>query len=209
MTNTSTKFTSTLKPCAGNLKLASKETTTPIKRRGSVSITTENDGHSRHVNIQDVLCVPKLRTNLLSVAKITDRSNTVIFDKKKVEIIDKSGNMILIAKRRNGLYFLQELKDECSENAEIADEDKTKKVTKEWHRKMGHLNINDLVECARKGIVRGMITQKFDKNLTCDICLRSKITRKPLPTSSGVSTPLKIIHSDICGPTRTEKPDIL
>lgn len=56
------------------------------------------------MNIRKVLRV-SLRTNLLSVGKITDRGYKVTLDKEKVVVVDKKGNTILTAERKNSLYY--------------------------------------------------------------------------------------------------------
>jgi hypothetical protein len=49
--------------------------------------------------------VPDLRSNLLSVGKITDKGSTVIFENNKVYILDKDGKEIMIGQKRNHLYY--------------------------------------------------------------------------------------------------------
>jgi hypothetical protein len=44
--------------------------------------------------------VPDLRSNLLSVGKITDKGSTVIFENNKVYILDKDGKEIMTGKKK-------------------------------------------------------------------------------------------------------------
>ncbi|KAG5325891.1 MOS1T transposase, partial [Pseudoatta argentina] len=64
----------------GTLNLATKAST-EIKARGTVLFTGDVNGITKRVSVKDTLHVPELRTNLLSVGKITDRGYKVIFDK--------------------------------------------------------------------------------------------------------------------------------
>ena len=51
----------------------------------------------------------------------------------------------------------------------------------------------------------GLNFKDVDAELNCDICLQGKMTRTPFPQSSKKNTVLlKRIHSDVCGPMRTE-----
>jgi len=205
MSNRNVKFTKSVEPCSGKVKLASEEASTAIEGKGSVSIIADNGSSRKNVTVHDVLCVPKLRSNLLSVGKVADRGNIIVFDKEKAEIIDESGNTILTAKRMNGLYYLQVADDEYSGNVETAHESPTKNLTEQWHRKMGHLNVRDLVGCARKGTMKGMNSVKLTEDLICEICLRNKMTRSSFPVNSERSSELlEIIHSDVCGPMRVD-----
>lgn len=63
---------------------------TEVKAKRTVSINAEVNGQSKTVMISDSLHVPDLRTNLLSVGKITDKGFKVIFDKESATIVDKS-----------------------------------------------------------------------------------------------------------------------
>lgn len=205
MANASVKFTSTLKSCIGNVKLASETASTSIQGKGSVSIVAKVEGCQRKVNIRDVLCVPQLRTNLLSIGRITDQGYLVIFDEEKAEIVDKNCETIVTADRRDGLYYLREAENEYSANAGITDASKAMVTTEKWHRRMGHLNINDLIKCDQNGVVRGMNLGELQEDFICEVCLRGKMTRLPFPVdSTRESKLLDIIHSDVCGPIRVE-----
>lgn len=120
MANTNTEFED-IKSYSGNVKLASERASTSIQGKGSVSIIAKNEDHLKNINVRDVLRVPQLRTNLLSVGKIIDRDYLVIFDKEKAEVIDKNYNTIMTADRRNDLYYVREIGDEYNANTQIAN----------------------------------------------------------------------------------------
>ena len=110
------------------------------------------------MNLKDALHVPDLRTNLLSVGKITDEGFKVIFNNESATIINEHGNDILKADRVNGLYYLQERNLECNSSTEANIEENRSKIvsTENWNRKMGHLHIRDLIESDKNGSVQGM-----------------------------------------------------
>lgn len=78
------------------LNLASSESTS-IEGIGSVKMEVSDDFS---VNLQKTLFVPDLKSNLLSVAKITDNGFNVLFKKDKAV----SGEEILEADRKNDFY---------------------------------------------------------------------------------------------------------
>jgi 23S rRNA-/tRNA-specific pseudouridylate synthase len=80
---------------------------TKIRRTGNVKIKVSNENNLRSVNLNNVMYVPDLRSNLLSVGKITDKGSTVIFENNKVYILDKDGKEIMIGQKRNHLYLLR------------------------------------------------------------------------------------------------------
>ena len=70
---------------------------------------------------------------------------------------------------------------------------------------MGHLNVRDLVKCVRAGDVRGIELDDATSDLACEVCARGKMTRAPFPKrTERKSELLEIVHTDICGPMRTE-----
>lgn len=183
----------------GKLNLAS-HASAEIKGRGTVEITAEVDGQRKNVSLKDTLHVPDLRMNLLSVGKMTDNGFTVVFGKRSAEVIDGKGRTVLVATRMNGLYYLQDEAHECNSITE------SKYATVEsWHRRMGHLNVGDLLESERNGTVLGMNLNGSREKFDCETCIRGKMTRAPFPNTSDRSTDiLEIIHSDVCGPMRVE-----
>ena len=71
-----------------------------------ISFVTTN-GESR--NISNVIYVPKIKRNLLSIAAITDQGHVVKFTKIRVKILNEGGKIIGQGVRRNNLYELSVL----------------------------------------------------------------------------------------------------
>ena len=61
----------------------------------------------------DVLFVPEIKRNLLSVSKITDKGKTVILHDSEATIRTINNEIIARAIKENGLYVIQ---GDCSEN---------------------------------------------------------------------------------------------
>ena len=79
--------------------------------------------------------------NLLSVSQICDIGNRVTFDKEHATVFNKSGQVILRAIRKGGLYVMKLIgKDETGQALAIRSSERTKLQ----HRRMGHLNIQSL-----------------------------------------------------------------
>lgn len=183
---------STLTPENGSLKLASNKYTSKIEGKGRVTVNTDKEGY----NFNDTLLVPDVAVNLLSVGKITDRGNKVIFEKDKAYIVEKSGEVTLTAQRKAGLYYIEfNEKNSCNYSSkEYSD-------VMEWHRKLGHINERNLKKMATDNLMYGLnlVNETFE---TCETCIKGKLSRLPFPRHDDLYTtePLEIIHSDVCGP---------
>lgn len=106
-------------------------------------------------NLENVLYVEGLNTNLLSVSQLTDDFEDVWFNKKKCLVLNNKGNCIMGGVRSvdNCYHVLaNDLLDvqTCMKTSSIEE------IFTLWHRRLGHVNFQDLLELSNQGIVRGM-----------------------------------------------------
>jgi hypothetical protein len=66
-----------------------------------------------------------------------------------------------------------------------------------WHARLGHIGQDRLHRLARAGLLGSLTKEKL---LICEHCLAGKATRLPFGKAKRASSPLQLIHSDICGP---------
>ena len=70
---------------------------------------------------------------------------------------------------------------------------------------MGHLNFDILVRISQKGAIRNLPKIIKPPNHVCRHCLHGKQTRTSFKVKEHTtSQPLELIHTDLCGPTRTK-----
>ena len=160
---------------------------------GQVCVETETS----KINLQNVLYVPHLKTNFLSVTKIAENNCTVEFNKDIAIVKSMSGMKVMQLKRSGDLFIYEMMKNKlylAASNDNLL----------EWHRRYGHLNIRSLELLCAKDMVRGMDVKKV-KDFDCDVCLKGKISALPFPKCVGKSSTrvLEIVHSDVCGPMKT------
>jgi len=110
-------------------------TTLPYTGSGMISIPLQT---GCTMDAQDVVHVPYLSLNLLSVHKIVSHGRSVIFDKSGCKIVDKQLNVnpkcvLGTATQVNGMYRLN-----CRQSNSFVAE--SSGVTNLWHRRLGHLN---------------------------------------------------------------------
>lgn len=190
---------------SGKLKLAS-EATANISYKGVVEFATNINGEKCNVTLSDTLHVPEVGTNLLSVSKIADKGYSVVFDKSEATVLDESGNIKLIAKRKENLYYIEgEGLDSCGQAVIGINDKSTSSMNsiESWHERMAHLNYHDLLSACKNGAVRGIDLEKVDGHRECEVCIQGKMSRLPFPSESNhVTDKLEIVHTDLCGPMR-------
>ena len=153
------------------------------------------DGSSCKCNLVDVLLVPSLTYNLLSVSKAAERGKETKFDQDGCRIADGSGRVIATAQRRGSLYHL-----DCKTAEQVAITHQSSKQTTLWHRRLGHLAGQGLRKLSQDGLVRGLNCTLPDKIDFCESCVNGKQKRSPFKSEKSHSTmPLELVHSDVCG----------
>jgi len=156
-----------------------------------------NDGKIRS---EEVLFVIALKQNLLSISQICDKGNDLIFKKHGCEIqrenngklmvisIRTSGNLYTLSNISKGLYLLGKESDDWL-----------------WHKRLGHINFESLVNIFSKRVIRDIPSISKPSNDIFDSYQKGKEIWARLKVKEYyTSKPLEIIHTDLCGPMRTQ-----
>ncbi len=153
--------------------------------------------------LHQVLYVPKLACNLLSVRATAAKGNTVKFGRSKCWIRDGNGKLRGMGSLVDKLYQL-DCKPVPMEHVSIASEQGNDVDL--WHQRLGHLNGQRLKEIIQKELVTGVEMSKTAKLSFCEGCVEGKMHRKPFkPVGEIRSTrKLQLVHSDVCGLMHTE-----
>ncbi|KAF6203143.1 hypothetical protein GE061_003559 [Apolygus lucorum] len=168
------------------------------KSCGDVRMKLSND--SSETTIRDVLYIPELNTNLLSVGKIVDKGKVVIFSKEGCKIFDEDSCEVQGDATAQGTFEEGVFKLGVSEVIEQANA-VTKKQESQvlWHKRLGHLNAKSMM-LLREGLATGMTYDNtFFKR--CIACIKGKHSRLPFKSSKfRAKEKLELVHSDVCGP---------
>lgn len=152
---------------------------------------------SKKCDLTNVLYVPELSRNLISVDAIVKKGGEVKFDKSGVTIT-KSGAEILKGERNEDGVFTIKLNKNNTDSAFLASKVEN---AYEWHEKLGHLSCNNIKKLIK--ISDGLnVNEKELLAITdkCEICIKSKQVRNSFGDErTAASRPLEIIHSDLCG----------
>ena len=169
-----------------------------IKAIGIGTVTLHVDtGISGSFKLCNVLYVPELSYNLLSVAQILNDDKTVNFHNNVCDILSKNGDIIVSGNKTGDLYQVIEIPLELSCISDSVSVDSTNI----WHRRFCHLNNDGMHKLIRENLVDGINDCKFTKLDFCEPCVNGKNHRLPFPKKSltRATKPLELIHSDVCG----------
>jgi hypothetical protein len=170
--------------------------------KGTIPITFVNaEGKEFSGKIENVLLVPEIKGNFLSVKRLSCKGLKLIFDGKLCEIW-RGKQQIAIADEDKGLYKLREPK---IVNVMVGHKDNCAHY---WHRVLGHRDLEVVRRLNDGNLVEKIPMESCELFHKCEICLQAKMTRLPFPKKSlnKSEKPLDLIHSDICGPMQTESP---
>lgn len=151
------------------------------------------------VEIKNVLHIPELGFNLLSISKMAENDNTIIFNKAGCEIKNANNETLAFVKPRNGVYCLNETVGNMSM---ISKNEETAML---WHRRLGHIGQQNLLKM-KNGLVDGVVFNDNGNEIkNCVTCCESKQTRLPFDERKRETTDiLQLIHSDVMGPMETQ-----
>lgn len=157
-------------------------------REGSVIL----DGGLR---LDNVLFVPQLTCNLISVTQLTNDSNCIVqFSNALCVIQDRTTRMLIGAgEQTDGLYFFRGVPKvhALTVNGESSVE--------LWHQRLGHPSEKVLK------FIPGVSKFSMSKNKrACDVCPRAKQHRHIFSLSeNNASSLFELVHCDLWGPYRT------
>ena len=148
-------------------------------------------GLGKKLVLNDVLFVPDLQCNLISIAQlIEDLCCVVTFNRKLCMIQDPTTKMLIgSGEHRKGIYFYK---------GDTTAEVQANKVVAYglWHRRMGHPSNQALLNLSS---IDSGISNNHKEDL-CDVCLRAKQTHLPFNISRNkAQKPFDLVHCDIWG----------
>ena len=121
------------------------------------------DGKTKRCALHNVLYVPKLSYNLLSVTKVSERGKVIKFDDAGCQILNKNDKLIAVATKVGSLYYLECKEIEKNQQLSVAEKENKERL---WHRSYGQLGKKSLKKLAGKGLV-----ESFDYDVSNDVGL--------------------------------------
>ena len=146
--------------------------------------------------ISDVLYVPEISENLLSVGQMLDKNYSLNFSNKTCTIYDPQGCQILQVAMRDKSFVV-----DLETNMHEAFSAKVDIESKLWHKRLGHFNYSSLKSMHTQQLTQDMPVVNVVEDV-CEACQFGKQQRLPFPSDSTwrATEKLQLIHTDVCGP---------
>lgn len=204
-------FVSIQKTTSSSVSIANND---KIKCEGIGLVRLETN--TKVLALYNVLYVPQLSANLLSVSKLVEIGLRVVFNMGGCYIYDNDDKLIGTANNINGIFKLNgNVRGDrsvlhngvCSVSLHNRQESQSAAVAAQqpsillWHQRLGHLSSGGMYSLGdRYG--NGCVLQVKDKFPDCVACLEGKLAAKPFPKgpANRATSILELVHSDVCGP---------
>jgi len=142
------------------------------KGKGTITIATNSGTET----ISDVLYVPDIDQNLLSVGQLIENGFKVTFEDQCCLIYDAAGQKILQIKMRGKSFsFFPTEEEHTTYSTNISN-------TKIWHKRLGHCHLQRMLKMKKNEVIRGLPVLA-DQIPNCHTCQIGKQKRLPFPKS--------------------------
>ncbi|KAG8480143.1 hypothetical protein CXB51_024938 [Gossypium anomalum] len=164
------------------------------KGRGDVLINLS----SSNKLITDVLYVPDIDQNLLSVGQLVEKGYSLFFRSGSCVIEDSLGQEVVTVPMADKCFMLDV--SQLKRRAYLSQSDSAGL----WHKRLGHVNFRLLDLLHKLGLAEDM-TKVEPLEGVCDVCQLGKQARLSFPVDQAwrARETLELVHSDICGPMKT------
>jgi hypothetical protein len=156
-----------------------------VHGQGDVHVTTKINGNSYNAVLHNVLHVPGLGTNLLSIPSTTERGIDVHFTGQSVSFM-KNGTAIMAGSRvGRDLYELDISTANSSQNdALVCSAVANREPISIWHQRLSHTSYKTFIKMVSNGLVDGIKLKDISTpSIICPGCAFGKMHR--LPFKSG------------------------
>jgi hypothetical protein len=166
----------------------------PVKHIGTTQFSTPTSTFL----LNDVLHVPQISKNLISVHKFTNDTNTLMeFHPSFFNVKDLDSRKLLVqGASKDGLYPFPVSSNTNPPRFALLGE---RASLQQWHSRLGHPAFRLVSHIISKF---GLPVFKNKSELFCSACLSSKSKQLPFSLSSSeIKSPLDLIYSDVWGPS--------
>lgn len=141
-------------------------------------ICKDSKDRQNMIVVKDVLYVPTLEENLLSVRKLTEKGLQVKFTKETCNIL-KDEDIVGTADSNGSLYKLR-----FDHKALTVASKHEKNCQHIWHRRLGHRDPEAIKQMETRDLATGMKITDCGIRGVCTTCIKGKMTRQAFPKRS-------------------------
>ena len=167
---------------------------------GTVTLNLDDDDE-KNISLQNVLYIPKLRHNLLSVPALNQDGKDIHFLRDGMVTMTDANTTYDIGHSVGNLRYLSNSPEAYNTTSTTKEDDYHL-----WHHRLGHPGSHILDKIS--DYVIGLDKLKKSDNMTkvCEACVYAKSHRQPFPkmSTNRAEVILERIHSDLCGPMPVE-----
>lgn len=167
--------------------------------KGSVKLIVRVNNEEKEFTLLNVLWVPELEGNLVSVPALNKRGFIVKFTKSGCAIQHQEYEDDMRIADFDGKFFTLNETEKCFST--VNTEKEIERCVHEWHRRLAHRNLRDIRLMAKAGLK----IKRCNCTDDCEMCLKGKMSRKPFPQkATPTEEVLDCIVSDLCGPMQVD-----
>ncbi|KAI3665009.1 hypothetical protein L6452_43625 [Arctium lappa] len=161
-----------------------------------------------NITMKKVINVEGLGHNLFSIGKFCDKGLEVNFKAKRCLVRSEDDTELLVGKRKTNLYTINLSKVQNDSQVCLLSKASMQQSCL-WHRRLSHPNFCYINKLVSGKLVKGLPELKYEKEHLCATCQKGKMKRAPHKSKPKPSTssPLELLHMDLCGPMRTQSLD--
>ena len=185
--------------------VAEENRTLEAEAIGDIGVITKINGQEEIIRIKDVLYVPRLKSNLLSVSKLNNEGIKITFKCGIAEMVDSNNEIIAKVSEHDGIYIfkakpLQNCNQITGEELEIKAKGSVNQKML-WHKRLGYVCEAYMDKMKTNTSVRDLSygSQKLE---ICEACTMEKLTQRPHKKVTHIQAkrPLELLHMDLYGP---------
>ena len=188
-----------------------------VRGIGDIHVNALVNGTVSTIKLENVLYVPKLRRNLISTGRLTERRVAIIRVRNMCKMISNygEGTVVMTGQKCGGLWRLNlsTLNQPSAANVVATTSTSDKGLSKptlalqRWHARLGHVSVHTIQKMSSQDLVHGL--PSFDKTITtvCSGCAFGNIHRTPFPINTDrkrMHKPGLFFHADISGPFQVQ-----
>ena len=178
-----------------------------VRGVGDITVHTTINGVDKFFKLQNVLYVPHLRRNLISVSRLTEKHVAIIHVRNECKMItqDGVGRILMTGIKDDGLWRLDISSVTPSSTTNLASVASSglSSSLQRWHTRLGHASVRTIREMSSRETVIGLPSFSKATSIICPGCVHGKIHRRPFPVNTErkrVALPSLFFHTDVAGP---------
>ena len=171
--------------------------TMPILAEGhsNLKIRTRVQNKLFVVTLKNVLYVPNMRFNILSIGHLDESSSRAITRKGKIQLLDWSNKLFANGYQLKAMYYLhaETIVPEAPHMIQ------PKESWQSWHKKFRHVGLDGLKHLYQKDLVQGLDVDEHSPVFDCTACIQAKQAHAPSPkeASQCAELPGELMHIDL------------